>query len=159
MKKIFLSTLLISLILFSCEKKENNIPIYSYSLLTDNVKSFKLKISEKESTIGFEYLHENDSIRRLYLKYNKKNDVLISRFDTFHSSKKTYKFKKVNFKIYQRKVVQSHNRSLVFNERYGLLSNLAYGADYLFLKDSISKIDKEVLFKELFLQLNKINID
>jgi hypothetical protein len=47
---------------------------------------------------------------------------------------------------------------LVFNEKYGLLSNLAFGSDYLFTTDSISKIEKEILFKELFLQLNEVNI-
>ena len=159
MKKIIFCTLLMSLLFFSCEKKEKNISIYSYSLLNDDVGDFKLNITEKGGVIGFEYLNKIDTIGRLHLTYNKKLDVLITKADTFYSIKKAYNLKEIKFKFYQRKVVKSHNRSFVFNEKYGLLSNLAFGADYLFIKDSISKIEKEVLFKGLFLQLNEINVE
>jgi len=159
MKKIIFCTFLMSLLFFSCKKKEKNISIYSYSLLNDDVGNFKLNITEKGGVIGFEYLNKIDTIGRLHLTYNKKLDVLITKADTFYSTKKAYNLKEIKFKFYKRKVVKSHTRSLVFNEKYGLLSNLAFGADYLFIKDSISKIEKEVLFKGVFLKLNEINVE
>ena len=159
MNKIFFCTLLMSVILFSCEKKEINIPIYSYSLLKDDVVNFKLNITKKEKIISFDYLNKNDSIDRLHFNYNKISDFLISNKDTFYSTKKEYNSKEIKFKFYHRKIVKSHNRSLIFNEKYGLLSNLGFGADYLFTKDSISKIEKEIIFRKLFLQLNEINIE
>ncbi len=158
MKKIIFCTFFISLILFSCDRKEVNIPIYSYSLLQDEVLNFQLDISEKEKIISFDYFNKNDSINRLHFNYNKVTDVLISNTDTFYSTKREYNSKEIKFRFYQIKDVKSNNRSLVFNEKYGLLSNLAFGSDYLFTTDSISKIEKEILFKELFLQLNEVNI-
>ena len=159
MKKIIFCTFFISLILFSCDRKEVNIPIYSYSLLQDEVLNFQLDISEKEKIISFDYFNKNDSINRLHFNYNKVTDVLISNKDTFYSTKREYNSKEIKFRFYQTKDVKSHNRSLVFNEKYGLLSNLGFGADYLFTTDSISKTEKEILFKELFLQLNEVNIE
>lgn len=158
MKKIIFSTFFIYLILFSCERKEINIPIYYYSLLQDDVLNFQLNISKKDKIISFDYFNRNDSIDKFYFTYNKITDVLISNKDTFYSTKKEYNSKEIKFRFYQTKDVKSHNRSLVFNEKYGLLSNLAFGSDYLFTTDSISKIEKEILFKELFLQLNEVNI-
>ena len=51
-----------------------------------------------------------------------------------------------------------NNYNLFFNTKYGLLSSITFGGDYLFLKDSIALNTKELIFKELFLNLNKINI-
>ncbi|QTE23013.1 hypothetical protein [Polaribacter cellanae] len=156
MKKVILYAVFFSLIILSCKKQEVDLPIFSYSLLKHDVKNFKLHINEKKSTIYYEYLHQKDTIKKILLKYNSDKDILISDLDTFHFNKKVYNSKSLKFKFYQRKENTSHNRFLVFNENYGLLANLAYGADCLFLKDSISITDKELLFKELFLQLNKI---
>ncbi|MDG1037761.1 MAG: hypothetical protein P8O89_02325 [Polaribacter sp.] len=158
MKKIIFCTFFISLILFSCDRKEVNIPIYSYSLLQDEVLNFQQNISKKDEIISFDYVNMNDSINRLHFNYNKVTDVLISNKDTFYSTKREYNSKEIKFRFYQTKDVKSNNRSLVFNEKYGLLSNLAFGSDYLFTTESISKIEKEILFKELFLQLNEVNI-
>ncbi|TMM31469.1 hypothetical protein FDT66_05770 [Polaribacter aestuariivivens] len=159
MKKVIVSIVFISLLIFSCKRKQVDVPIFSYSILNDSVKNFKLNINEKQATIYYEYLHQNDSIKKLYLTYNNDKDILISNLDTFHFNKKTYNSKSLQFKFYQKKEINNHNRSLVFNENYGLLANLAYGSDYLFLKDSISKTDKKLLFKALFYDLNKIETD
>jgi len=91
------------------------------------------------------------------LKYNVEGNFLISDFDTFLATKKVYNSKSLEFNIYQRKEI--NNRTLFFNKKYGLLSSIAYGTDFLFLKDSISVNTKELIFKELFLNLNKINIE
>ncbi|QTD37772.1 hypothetical protein JL193_00205 [Polaribacter batillariae] len=159
MKKVILRTVFISLLIFSCKRKQVDIPIFSYSILNDSVKNFKLNVNEKEPIIHYEYFHQKDTIKRLFFKYNSDKDLLISNLDTFYFNKKTYNSKSLQFKFYQKKEINSHKRFLVFNKNYGLLANLAYGSDYLFLKDSISEMDKKLLFKALFYDLNKIETD
>ena len=58
--------------------------------------------------------------------------------------------------MYQGKEVKGAKKILVFNEKYGLLASLAIGENYLFLKDSITATTKEVLYKELYIELNKV---
>lgn len=82
--------------------------------------------------------------------------MLIIDKDSFWSTSKTYKTKNYTFKIYQQKEVKSHNRSLVFNKNYGLLCNTAYGADFLFFKDSLQLAETKMIFKEILLEINKI---
>tara|TARA_B100000809_G_scaffold2651_1_gene3026 strand:+ start:25690 stop:26163 length:474 start_codon:yes stop_codon:yes gene_type:complete len=149
--------LLLILFLVSCGRKESNIPIYGYSLHKDSIKKITLNIIKKEGLINFEYRREVDSLISLDLKYNVEGNFLISDFDTFLATKKVYNSKSLEFNIYQRKEI--NNRTLFFNKKYGLLSSIAYGTDFLFLKDSISVNTKELIFKELFLNLNKINIE
>tara|TARA_B100000795_G_scaffold262172_1_gene239747 strand:- start:1628 stop:2101 length:474 start_codon:yes stop_codon:yes gene_type:complete len=149
--------LLLILFLVSCGIKESNIPIYGYSLHKDSIKKITLNIIKKEGLINFEYRREVDSLISLDLKYNVEGNFLISDFDTFLATKKVYNSKSLEFNIYQRKEI--NNRTLFFNKKYGLLSSIAYGTDFLFLKDSISVNTKELIFKELFLNLNKINIE
>ena len=149
--------LLLILFLVSCGRKESNIPIYGYSLHKDSIKKITLNIIKKEGLINFEYMREVDSLISLDLKYNVEGNFLISDFDTFLATKKVYNSKSLEFNIYQRKEI--NNRTLFFNKKYGLLSSIAYGRDFLFLKDSISVNTKELIFKELFLNLNKINIE
>ena len=145
--------LLLILFLVSCGRKESNIPIYGYSLHKDSIKKITLNIIKKEGLINFEYRREVDSLISLDLKYNVEGNFLISDFDTFLATKKVYNSKSLEFNIYQRKEI--NNRTLFFNKKYGLLSSIAYGTDFLFLKDSISVNTKELIFKELFLNLNK----
>ena len=149
--------LLLILFLVSCGRKERNIPIYGHSLHKDSIKKITLNIIKKEGLINFEYRREVDSLISLDLKYNVEGNFLISDFDTFLATKKVYNSKSLEFNIYQRKEI--NNRTLFFNKKYGLLSSIAYGTDFLFLKDSISVNTKELIFKELFLNLNKINIE
>jgi hypothetical protein len=159
MKDVNVYGLLLILFLVSCGTKERNIPIYRYSLHKDSIKKITLNIIKEEGFINFKYRHELDSLINLDLKYNLEGNFLISDFDTFSATKKVYNSKSLEFKIYQIKEINSHNHTLFFNEKYGLLSSIAYGADFLFLKDSIYANTKELIFKELFLNLNKININ
>jgi len=149
--------LLLILFLVSCGRKQSNIPIYGYSLHKDSIKKITLNIFKKEGLINFKYRREVDSLISLDLKYNVEGNFLISDFDTFLATKKVYNSKSLEFNIYQRKEI--NNKTLFFNNKYGLLSSIAYGTDFLFLKDSISVNTKELIFKELFLNLNKINIE
>jgi len=159
MRNVFFYFLLIILFIISCGRNEKDIPIYSYSLATDSVHNFNLNSNTKNIRTNFEYLHKKDTLRNLSIVYDNELDVLIYGSDTLQSTNRIYNAKSLKFKYYRKKAAVNHHRFLVFNEKYGLLSNLAYGANYLFLKDSISKSDKELVFKKLFLQVNKINIE
>ncbi len=159
MKSINFYGLLFVFFLVSCGKKEKNISVYEYSLQRDSIKKFSLNIIKKQGFINFEYKHQIDSLLNIDLKYNLAGNFLISDFDTFSVTKKVYKSKSLAFKIYQIKETNSHNKTLFFNNKYGLLSSIAFDANFLFLKDSISANTKELIFKELFLNLNKLNIE
>ncbi|KGL60721.1 MULTISPECIES: hypothetical protein [unclassified Polaribacter] len=158
MKKVVFFSLLLIFSFISCDKMEKNIPIYSHSLQTDSVAKFTLNSAEKEGFIIFEYRNQIDSLLNLDLKYNLEGNFLISDFDTFLATEKVYKAKRLAFQLYQNKEIKGHTRTLFFNTKYGLLSSITFGGDYLFLKDSIALNTKELIFKELFLNLNKINI-
>ena len=158
MKNISFYSLLLVFFLISCGRKEKNSPVYGYSLQADSIKKFTLNSIKKEGLINFEYRNQIDSLSNIDLKYNLEGNFLIADFDTFLATEKVYNSKSLDFRIYQIKEIKSHNRTLFFNTKYGLLSSIAFGADYLFLKDSISFTTKELIFKELFLELNKINI-
>tara|TARA_B110000091_G_scaffold180226_1_gene196938 strand:- start:1488 stop:1967 length:480 start_codon:yes stop_codon:yes gene_type:complete len=159
MKKIAFYSVLASLLVFSCSRKENNVSIFVYSLDKDSVKNMFLDIDKKGLVYSFDYSQTKDSINNLSLRYNPKKEVLIYDLDTFFSIKNAFNSKSYEFKMYQTKEIKSHKRTLVFNTDYGLFATLAYGADFLFLKDSISKSDSNIIFKGIILELNKINID
>ena len=133
--------------------------IFVHSLDRDSVQNMFLNIDKKASIYSFDYSHPKDTIKNLSLKYDLKKEVLIYDLDTFFSIKNTFNSKSYAFKMYQTKEIKSHKSTLVFNTDYGLFATLAYGADFLFLKDSISKSDSNIIFKGIILELNKINID
>ena len=112
---------------------------------------------QKNDITYFEYINSKDSIKNLKIIFNPKKDFLRTDIDTFYVTKNRYNSEVLEFKMYQTKQNKSHNRTLVFNETYGLLSSLAYGAEFIFLKDSVSSNDRTIIFKEIFLDLNKIN--
>ena len=159
MKKIAFFIVLVSLFIFSCSRKENNVSIFVHSLDRDSVQNMFLNIDKKASIYSFDYIHPKDTIKNLSLKYDLKKEVLMYDLDTFFSMKNTFNSKSYSFKMYQTKEIKSHKRTVVFNTDYGLFATLAYGADFLFLKDSISKSDSNIIFKGIILELNKINID
>jgi len=147
--------IIIVLSLYSCDKKQNNIRAFKYSIIYNRLDTLELNINKKNKRINFDYEYLKDSKKNLSLKYNTKEGLLISSLDTFVSSEKIYNFKDLEFKIYKTKELRSHNRIIVFNENYGILANLAYGSDHVFLRDSLSKNEAKVIFKELIFELNK----
>jgi hypothetical protein len=159
MKKTTFYIVLVSLFVFSCSRKERNVAIFVHSLDKDSVQNMLLDIDKKALIYSFDYSQPKDTIKNLSLKYNPKKEVLIYDLDTFFSIKNTFNSKSYEFKMYQTKEIKSHKKTLVFNTDYGLFATLAYGADFLFLKDSISKSDSNIIFKGIILELNKINID
>jgi len=158
MKNVNIYLVLLTFFFTSCAEKRQNIPVFSYYLSNDSIKKFQLNINKNNNLINFEYSSNKDSVRDLLLKYNLEKDFIIERLDTFFTKGETYNSKEFKFKLYQRKEILSHNRVLVFNNTYGLLANLAFGKDFILLRDSVSKSEKEVIYKKLFRNLNKISI-
>ena len=157
MKNVNFLLLFVIIFVVSCAKEENNIPIFGYSLQHNKVQKLKLIIKELDSSKEFDYVNATDSIKNIKIIYNLEKDFLLSEIDTFYVIKNIYNSKNLVFKMYQSKEIKSHNRTLVFNKDYGLLASLAIGADFIFLKDSIANIESTEVFKEIFLDLNKIN--
>jgi hypothetical protein len=159
MKNVKFYLLIVMFVVFSCESEQKNILVFSYSLQNDSIQKLKLNTNKKGTLKIFRYQYSQDSIKSIDLKYNLDRDFLITNMDTFLVQKNTYKSKSLEFKMYQTKEVTSHNRTLVFNESYGLLASLAVGSDFIFLKDSLANKDRNIIFKEIFLNLNKVNIE
>ena len=159
MKKVVLYIVLISLIIISCKREEINTPIIVYSINKDTPECYILNSKHESEFINFKYVSSENSNLSLEFKYDLDKDYLLMASDTLYSIKSVYKPKDVEFKMYQIRQKRSHIRTLVFNEEYGLLASLSFKSHKLFLKDSISFLEKETIFKELFLQLNKINIE
>ncbi|PQJ82112.1 hypothetical protein [Polaribacter glomeratus] len=159
MKSIKFCLILVVCIIFSCQSEQNNISVFRYSLQNDSIQKLKLNTNKIADLQIFKYQDSQDAIKSIDLKYNLNRDFLITDMDTFLVQENTYKSKSLEFKMYQTKKVTSHNRTLVFNENYGLLASLAVGADFIFLKDSLANKDRNIIFKEIFLNLNKVNID
>ncbi len=150
MKKSFSYLFFIIFILLSCTKDQANVPIFSYSLSNNKIEKLILNSLHHKEIIAFHYLHPTDTVKNVDLRYHIEKDILMVNSDTFLPTKKMYNSKSLDFKIYQLKSNKSHGRSLVFNAQYGLLANLALGADYLFLKDSLSETENKVIFKKYF---------
>lgn len=146
--------LLLTLFLFSCKKETSSI-VYIHSFQKTQTDKFILDIKKEKGNIYYTYSNKKDTIRDLNVVFTV-NNILISEKDTFYPIKKEYKTGDFNYKMYQQKLVKSHNRTLVFNKNYGLLSSSALGADFLILKDSLSAIKNEAIFKEIILELNRI---
>jgi len=159
MKSVKFYLLVIVFVALSCESEQKNVSVFRYSLQNDSIQKLKLNTNNKPDLKIFKYELLQDSLKNTDFKYNLERDYLIFDIDTFIVQENTYKSKSFEFKMYQTKEVTSQNRTLVFNENYGLLASLAIGADFIFLKDSIANKDKNVIFKEIFLNLNKVNID
>lgn len=151
--------LCISLLLVSCNIKKENSPIILYALQNDSIQNMLLDVDEEGDIIDYTYLHENDSNKNLALTLDSEKDVIIFNSVAYHPIKNTYKTKEYQFKMYQNKDAQSHKLTLVFHKEYGLLASLVYDADFLFLNDSLSKEDRKIIFKELFLALNTIETE
>ena len=156
MKNTLSYIVVLTLLLSSCAKGKKSDLIFAYPLESTKIESFTLNSEEIENIRYFEYLSLNDSLQKMKLQYNIQKNSLQSNLDTFVAIDKGYTSKSLDFKMYQGKEVKGAKKILVFNEKYGLLASLAIGENYLFLKDSITATTKEVLYKELYIELNKV---
>lgn len=159
MKNMMYCLCFVIFLLISCGVNENNIPMFGYELGNRKIQKLKLNINKTAAIVNFEYPHKSDSLKNIRLKYHLKEDIIIVALDTFNRITNSYKLRSLTFKMYQNKEVKNLNKTFVFHEDYGLLASLGFGVDRVFLTDSISPNVKEFIFKDLFINLNKINIE
>jgi len=159
MKNKFFALLVFLITIYSCGNSNTSETIFLHSLQNDKIEKLLFTKIKNEALIEYNYTQDKDAIKNIFLKYDSNKNVLISDLDTFLMTNKSFKTKKVNFGMYQSKIIKSHNTTFVFNKDYGLFATLGYGANFLFLKDSTSAIQREIIYKQLFLNLNEISIE
>lgn len=159
MKNKIFALLVFFITIYSCGNRNTSETIFLHSLQNDKIEKLSFTKIKNEALIEYNYTNDKDSIKNIFLKYDSNKNVLISDLDTFLITNKIFKTKKVNFGMYQSREIKSHNTTFVFNEDYGLFATLGYGANFLFLKDSTSAIQREIIYKQLFLNLNEISIE
>ena len=152
--KIYCIACLLVLFLTSCNEKSK--VVYLHTLQTEKIEELALQIDKNTETIEYTYLHQSGSTKNMVLKYQPKKDILNIDKDTFLASPKKYETKQYEYKMYQKKDLKSHNRTLVFHKKYGLLCSTGYKADFLFFKDSLQLPETKMIFKEIILELNKV---
>ncbi len=158
MKNVKYGLFLGLLFLISCSKNEKNIKIFGYELGNNKIQNFKLNVNTTPNKVYFEYLHQRDTVKNIRFQYNPEEDYIIINLDTFNKHENSYQVEKEFYNLYQTKTSKSHKRTMVFNPKFGLLASLAYGKDILFLTDSISLVEKEFIYKDLFININNTEI-
>ncbi|WP_397446250.1 hypothetical protein [Polaribacter sp. R77954] len=141
--------------IISCQEK--NQTIFLHALHTEKVEKLNLKIDKKGEFTSYNYVHQKDTLNNIDLKYYTKEDVLMIEKDTFLVTKKKYVTKNYDYKMYQKNEMNTPLRTLVFDKKYGLLCSTGFGADFLFFKDSLPLPETKLIFKQIILELNKID--
>ena len=159
MRNKILALLVGLMTVFSCDDSTTSETVFLHSLQNNKIEKLSFDKIKNEAFIEYNYTSDKDAIKNIFLKYDQNKNVLITELDTFLITNKSFKTKKVNFGLYQTKEIKSHHTTFVFNEDYGLFATLGYGANFLFLKDSTSANQREIIYKQLFLNLNKINVE
>ena len=151
---VFFLVIVFSII--SCHKKntreENRIV---YSLQTNKFDNLLLTIENKDSIIDYKY-ESKDSIKNLSFRFYVNKDVLVGD-DVYFFKESTIELMNNKFKIYgfgEGKGTVSHPKFIVFNKDYGLIGNVTYNANFLFLKDGLSQKKTNILFDKVILKLN-----
>ena len=149
--------------LFSCNQKEliseklyvhqfvSNELVYRHSLL--------LNIKDKDSVIDYTYLAKDtikNTVNDLRFRYHINKDVLMVD-ETFIPTNKKFLLKDKEFKIYSysENNSTSHPRFILFRKEYGIMANVAYGADFIFMKDSIIRIRDLNIFDKIISKINE----
>lgn len=158
MKQLILFLLSI-LILVSCAKNEVDNSLLVYEMKSIEPDNYMLNIKNKGAIINFQYKRTLDTVRKLDFKYSKENNILVLGLDTLKTIHSVFKPRNTEFKMYQNKQKANHATTYVFNENHGLFARLSFESHQLFLKDSITPLEKENIFKGLFLELNKTFIE
>ena len=154
MKNIFL--LCCTIFFFSCSKKQQDVPVFKYALEQKDSEYYLLNSDLKNGVAVFKYANANDVPQNLDLKFNIEKESLNLNQETYTLTLKTYSSSSLEFKMYQKKDVKNNISTLVFNKDYGLLASVSAEANFVLLKDTITALEKEMFFKELFINLNKI---
>jgi len=114
-----------------------------------------LTIEPKDSVIDYSYLAK-DSQKNLSFRYHVNKDVLFV-YGAFIPSKKKFFLDDTEYKIYSdsENNSTSHPRFILFRKEHGILANVAYGADFVFMKDSVIKIKDLNIFNKIISNINE----
>ncbi|MGB1500390.1 MAG: hypothetical protein ACPHAM_01115 [Flavobacteriaceae bacterium] len=157
MRKILQIVLLCTL--FSCDQKELiSEKLYVHRFVSNELvyrHSLVLTIEPKDSVIDYSYLAK-DSQKNLSFRYHVNKDVLLVDGALIPSKKKFFLDDK-EYKIYSHSENNStsHPRFILFRKEYGILANVAYGADFIFMKDSIIGIRDLNIFNKILSKINE----
>ena len=157
MRKILRIVLLCTL--FSCNQKELiSEKLYVHQPISNELTykhSLLLNIEDKDSVIDYTYLAK-DSVKNLRFRYHVKKDILLLN-NVFIPTNKKFLLKDKEFKIYSdsENNSTSHPRFILFRKEYGIMANVAYGADFIFMKDSIIKIKDLNIFNKIISKINE----
>lgn len=154
MKNIFL--LCCTIFFFSCSKKQQDVPVFKYALEQKDSEYYVLNSELNNGVAVFKYVNAKDILQNLDLKFIIEKESLNLNQETYTLTLKTYSSASLEFKMYQKKDVKNNISTLVFNKDYGLLASVSAKANFVLLKDTVTALEKEVFFKELFINLNKI---
>ena len=154
MKNIFL--LCCTIFFFSCSKKQQDVPVFKYALEQKDSEYYVLNSELNNGVAVFKYVNAKDILQNLDLKFIIEKESLNLNQEIYTITSKTYSSASLEFKMYQKKDVKNNISTLVFNKEYGLLASVSAKANFVLLKDTFTALEKEVFFKELFINLNKI---
>ena len=145
--------------LFSCNQKELiSEKLYVHQFVSNELvyrHSLVLTIEPKDSVINYSYLAK-DSQKNISFRYDVNKDFLIV-VDSFIPSKKKFFLDDTEYKIYSdsENNSTSHPRFILFRKEHGILANVAYGADFVFMKDSVIKIKDLNIFNKILSNINE----
>ena len=157
MRKILQIVLLCTL--FSCDQKELiSEKLYVHQFVSNELvyrHSLVLTIEPKDSVINYSYLAK-DSQKNISFSYHVNKDVLMVD-DTFIPTNKKFLLNDKEYKIYSGLEFNSTSnpRFILFKKEYGILANVAYGADFIFMKDSIIGIRDLNIFNKIVSKINE----
>ena len=155
MRKLFILLIFI-LVYISCDKNEYNSPVLVYSMKSDVPEIYLLNTKNEDVIVNFAYSYrKSDSLINLDFKYLKEKDILVMGLDTLNKIESVFKPKNMEFNMYQSNRNKDEVRTYVFNKEFGLFASLGFKSHQLFLKDSVNSLEKENIFKGLFIELNK----
>ena len=157
MRKILQIVLLCTL--FSCDQKELiSEKLYVHQFVSNELvyrHSLVLTIEPKDSVIDYSYLAK-DSQKNLSFRYHVNKDILLVD-GAFIPSKKKFFLDDTEYKIYSdsENNSTSHPRFILFRKEHGILANVAYGVDFVFMKDSVIKIKDLNIFNKILSNINE----
>ena len=161
MRKILQIVLLCTL--FSCDQKELiSEKLYVHQFVSNELvyrHSLVLTIEPKDSVIDYTYLAKDtikNTVNDLRFRYHINKDVLMVD-ETFIPTNKKFLLKDKEFKIYSysENNSTSYPRFILFRKEYGIMANVAYGADFIFMKDSIIRIRDLNIFDKIISKINE----
>ena len=145
--------LMVSVLFFlSCKEKPLNIDsptVFGMSLFSGKYQNYELEIKKTDSLDNYNYHHQKNVLGNLFIKYNEKEDYIDSKFGKFTAVNKSKTYRGFLFNYYSTKKNGPKTSIIVFNKEYGIIATSTYGADFLFLKDSVSVEKKKEIFNDI----------